>query len=64
MINEGIEQWKYQGTEDNILKELEFCHSFLYHFKDPPFYKQMLPFSHQPARLFASAKNIQIQQFK
>ena len=43
MINEGIEQWKYQGTEDNILKELEFCQSFLYHFKDAPFHKQMLP---------------------
>ena len=31
--------------------------SFLYrHFKDTPYYKQMLTSSHQPARFFASAK--------
>ena len=57
MINEGIEQGKYEETEDNILKELESFQSFLYrHFKDTPYYKQMLPSSHQPARFFALAK--------
>ena len=57
MINEGIEQGKYEETEDNILKELESFQSFLYHhFKDAPYHKQMLPSSHQPARFFASAK--------
>ena len=57
MINDGIEQGKYEETEDNILKELESFQSFLYrHFKDTPYYKQMLPWSHQPARFFASAK--------
>ena len=57
MINEGIEQGKYEETEDNILKELESFQSFLYrHFKDTPYYKQKLPSSHQPARSFASAK--------
>ena len=57
MINEGIEQGKYEETEDNILKELESFQSFVYcHFKDVPYYKQMLPSSHQQARFFASAK--------
>ena len=57
MINEGIERGKYEETEDNILKELESFQSFLYHhFKDTPYYKQMLPSSHQSARFFASAK--------
>ena len=41
----------------NILKELEYFQSFLYsHFKDTPFYKQMLPSSHQSGRFFASGK--------
>ena len=45
MINEGIGQGKYEETGDNILKELEYFQSFLYcHFKDAPFYRQMLPF--------------------
>ena len=57
MINEGIEQGKYEETEDKILKELESFQSFLYcHFKDTPYYKQMLLSSHQPARFFTSAK--------
>ena len=57
MIDEGIGQGKYEETGDNILKELEYFQSFLYrHFKDAPFYRQMLPFSLQPARFFASAK--------
>ena len=48
MINEGIEQWKYEETGDSILKEIESFQSFLYrHFKDGPFYKQMLPSLHQ-----------------
>ena len=56
-INEGIEQGKYEETEDNVLKDLESLQSFLYrHFKDVPYYKQMLPSSHQPVRFFASAK--------
>ena len=29
MINEGIEEGKYEETEDNILKELESFQSFL-----------------------------------
>ena len=46
MINEGIEQGKYEETEDNILKELESFQSFLYrHFKDTPYYKQIFCFS-------------------
>ena len=57
MINEGIEQGKYEESEDNILKELESFQSFLYrHFKDTPYYKQMLPSLHLPARFFALAK--------
>ena len=64
-INEGIEQGKYEETEDNILKELESFQSFLYgYFKDATFYKQMLPSSHQPAMFFASEKNTYIRQFK
>ena len=30
MINERIEQVKYEETKDNILKELEYIQSFLY----------------------------------
>ena len=46
MINEGIEQGKYEETEDNILKELGSFQSFLYrHFKDTPYYKQIFCFS-------------------
>ena len=57
MMNEGREEGKYEETEDDILNELISLQSFLYHhFKDAPYYKQMLPSSHQPARLFASAK--------
>ena len=57
MINEGMEQGKYEETEDNTLEELESFQSFLYrHLKDSPFYKQMLLTSHRPARFFASAK--------
>ena len=38
MINEGIERGKYKETEDNILKELKYFQSFLYHyFKDTPY---------------------------
>ena len=47
MMIEGIEQEKYEETEYNTLKELESFQSFLYHhFKDAPYYKQMLPLSH------------------
>ena len=57
MINEGIEQVKYEETEDNILKELESFQSFLYcHFKDAPYYEQILPSLHQAARCFTSSK--------
>ena len=38
MINEGTERGKYEETEDNILKELKYFQSFLYHyFKDTPY---------------------------
>ena len=57
MKNEGMKQGECEKTEDNILKKLESFQSFLYrHFKDIPYYKQMLPSSHQPGRFFASAK--------
>ena len=56
MINDGIAPGKYEETEDNILKELESFQSFLCHFKDATYYKQMLPSSNQPARFFAPAK--------
>ena len=48
---------EYEETEDDILNELKSLPSFLYHhFKDAPYYKQMLPSSHQPARVFDSTK--------
>ena len=63
--DEGKEQGKYEETEDNILKELESFQSFLYsHFKDTPYYKQMLALSHQPARFFASAKTHKFNNFE
>ena len=35
MINDGMQQGKYKGTDDNILKELESFQSFFYrHFKN------------------------------
>ena len=57
MINEGIEQGKYEESEDNILKELESFQSFFYcYFKDTPYCKQMLLTWYEPARFFALAK--------
>ena len=57
IINERIEQGKYKETDGTILKELEPFPSFLYlHFKETLLYKQILPWSHQPASFFASTK--------
>ena len=57
MINEGIEGGKYEETKDKILKKLEFFPAIsLSSFKVTPYYKQMLPSWHQPARSFTSAK--------
>ena len=64
MINERIEQGKYEETKDSILKELEYIQSFLYgHFQDIPCYKQMLPSSYQPARLFCFSKTRKFDGF-
>ena len=47
MVNEGIDQVKFEETEDNIFKELESFQSFLYrHFKDAPYYEQIVPSLH------------------
>ena len=63
MINEGIQQKKYQEAVGNILKELESFQSFLYqHFKNSPHYRQMLASSHQPAR-FCYRKKSQIRKY-
>ena len=56
MINEGIQQGRYEETDDNISKVLESFQSFLYqHFKNSPHYRQMLP-SHQPAQFLLQQK--------
>ena len=64
MINEGIQQKKYQETVGNMLKDLESFQSFLYqYFKNSPHYRQMLASSHQPAR-FCYRKKSQIRKYQ
>ena len=64
MINERIEEGKYEETKDSTLKELEYIQSFLYsHFQDMPWYKQTLPSSYQPIRLFCSSKTPKFDGF-
>ena len=57
MINEGIQQGKYEMTTDTIHEDLEKFQSFFYrNFKTHPRYNDMRPVSNQPARFFATAK--------
>ena len=64
MIEEGIQQRKYNITDDTTLKDLEHFQDFLYrNFKDHKYYKDMWPTSNQPARFFASAKTRKFDNF-
>ena len=64
MLQQGISEGKYVKTEDNILKELKSCQSFIYrHFKKSTFYNDMIPSSHQPARFFTIAKIHKFENF-
>ena len=57
MINEGIQQGKYEMITDTTHEDLEKFRSFLYrNFKSHPRYNNMRPVSNQPAQFFATAK--------
>ena len=57
MINEGIQQGKYEIITDTTHEDLEKFQNFLYHnFKSHPRYNNMRPVSYQPARFFKTAK--------
>ena len=57
MVNEGIQQGKYEMTTDTTQENLENFHSFLYrNFKSHPRYNDMRPVSNQLERFFATAK--------
>ena len=57
MIQEGINNGTYIETVDTTLQDLKQFQSFLYrNFKSHKKYKEMIPSSNQPARLFATAK--------
>ena len=57
MVNEGMQQGKYEMTTDTTQENLEKFQSFLYrNFKSHPRYNDMRPVSNQPERFFATAK--------
>ena len=64
MLQHGISEGKYVKTEDNILQELKSFQSFICRrFKKSTFYNHVMPSSHQPDRLFASAKTQKFENF-
>ena len=73
MLNKGIEEGNYEGTEDNTLDNLDKFQSFLYqNFKNYKNYEQMRSTSNQPSRIYGTAKphkfenpdNITLEQLK
>ena len=57
IINEGIQQGKYEMSTDTIHEDLEKSQSFLYRdFKIYPTYNDMIPVYNQPARFFVTTK--------
>jgi len=57
MIQDGIRNGTYQETIDTTLQDLKQFQSFLYrNFQTHKKYKEMIPSSNQPARLYATAK--------
>ena len=61
MVNEGIQQGKYEMTTDTTQENLENFHSFLCrNFKSHPKYNDMRPVSNQLERFFATAKIIDL----
>ena len=57
MMNEGIQQGKYEMTTDITHEDLEKFQGFLYrNFKSHSRYRNLRPVSNQPARFFATVK--------
>ena len=57
MMNEGIQQGKYEWANEKTHEDLEKFQHFLYcNFKNRPKYSDMRPVSNQPARFFETAK--------
>ena len=58
MINEGIQQGKYEWTNDKTHEDMGKFQHFLYrNFKNHPKYSDMTPVSNQPARFFATTRS-------
>ena len=57
MIEIGLADGTYVESEDTTIDDLNHFRDFLYrNFKEHPKYKEMLPTSHRPARMYGSAK--------
>ena len=57
MINEGVQQGKYEWANDKTHEDLETFQHFLYrNFKNHPKYSDMRPVSNQTERFFATTK--------
>ena len=64
MIEKGLEDGTYVESEDTTLEDLAHFKNFLYrNFKDHPKYQKMLPKSHQPARMYGSAKTHKFESY-
>ena len=58
MINEGIQQGKYEWTNDKTHEDMGKFQHFLYrNFKNHPRYSDMTPVSNQPVRFFATTRS-------
>ena len=64
MIQEGIDNGKYEITTDKTYRDLKNFQSFLYNnFKDHEHYQKMRPVSNQPGRFLATAKTHKFNSF-
>ena len=65
MINTGIEDGTYvKCEEDTTISDLKHFKTFLKnHFQDHPKYKKMMPDTHQPARLYGTAKTHKFENY-
>ena len=64
MINEHIQQGKYEWSNDKPHEDLEkFQHFFCGNFKNHPKYSIMRPVSNQPARFFATTKTHKYENY-
>lgn len=65
MINDGIQNGNYKGTEDKTLDSLKVFMSLLYqNFKKYEHYEKMLPKSNQPGQLCDTGKTHKLNKIE